>query len=96
MSNWTKITCEQSDALLSDALRTEDLHVYSGLTDMDGHYTGTPYLLTIWGTVEGELQRDGHPVLKNERWPDTDRPCEHHQWTGDWDTTDPNRWDNLA
>lgn len=79
LSGWAQIPCNVSEWMIQ---RGEDLKPYSTITDPDGLY-GPPLVYTEWGS------KDGHqPVLRNYRWPDSDRPCEH--WVNTVDNLE--RW----
>lgn len=68
LSGWTATTC-----LVADLIRgAGDVTPVSSLTDMDGTY-GTPIVYTEWG-----MRSSGTPVLREYRWPASDRTCEHY------------------
>lgn len=68
MRGWVKVTCEESDRLLETNLNK---CVLSGLTDIDGEY-GEPFVYREWGDGEGS------PMVRDYRWPASDRECEHY------------------
>lgn len=82
--SWHRVTCEMREAVI-DALgrsyngfsEESGIGPLSSRTDMHGEY-GFPYVMTKWGRRTDDL-----PVLWDERWPDSDRPCEHHIWAGE-------------
>jgi len=69
LSGWHQITCQQSDTLHLDT------QPVSSLTDMDGEY-GEPTVYKEWGRLAPD-----RAVLRDYRWPDSDRVCEH--WVPD-------------
>lgn len=65
LDGWTKVSCVDSDELRSGRKPT------SSLTDPNGNYSaGVVY--TEWAT------EDGTPVLRDYRWTDEARECEHY------------------
>jgi hypothetical protein len=85
--SWQQITCDEREALVDRLGRSYNgfsdesgIGVLSAFTDMDGWRSGTgrAYVLTEWGYRATET-----PVLRDERWPNSDRTCEHYQWEGD-------------
>jgi hypothetical protein len=79
--SWQQITCEERDALVDELGRSYNgfskgsgVGVLSSLTDVSGTY-GEPYVLTEWGYTDTDVL-----VLKDERWPESDRPCVHSRW----------------
>jgi hypothetical protein len=71
-SGWHKITCADRDAMVHG---DDSLHCFSSLTDLHGAY-GEPLVYTEWG-----LPNPDRAVLRDYRWPDSERPCEH--WVPD-------------
>jgi hypothetical protein len=77
---WRKISCVEREDLIDEKGRSfngfhdeSGIGVLSSLTDPDGTY-GSPRVFTEWGYDYDQ------PVLRDERYPGTDRPCEHHAW----------------
>ena len=90
--HFERITCEEREALVDQYGRSYNgfadwtgISVLSGCTDMSGEITGRPYVMTEWG------YDDGTPVLRDERWPDSDRTCEHRRWVEPWSCDCPTR-----
>lgn len=69
LEGWAQVPCNVSEMLVHQ--ETVPLGPYSTITDPDGHY-GRPLVYTEWGVKDAE-----QPVLRNYRWPDSDRDCEH-------------------
>lgn len=65
LSEWTPITCAESDDLRSGSSPV------SSLTDLYGTY-GTPIVYTEWADTSGQ------PILRDYRWPGTERHCGHY------------------
>ena len=66
--SWQQISCAAREVRPS-----ENFAVSEGFTDMDGEH-GEPYILREW------CDTDGRPVFRDERWPKSDRLCEHYIW----------------
>jgi hypothetical protein len=66
---WVPATCAESDK----ARGSEEVTVWSTLTDLDGQY-GAPSMFAEWGTADGR-----RPIVADLRWMDEadNRPCEH-------------------
>ena len=68
-----KISCRERDEIFQE----KEMDVVSTVTDLNGSYSGKPYMETIWGW--GDLW-----ILKDVRHPGTKRldvdrlPCEHY------------------
>ena len=80
--SWTPITCQQREALVDqhgryyNGFSTESgIGPLASRTDLDGEF-GAPSVFTEWGWAATE-----QPLLRDYRWPDSDRACEHYQWT---------------
>ena len=78
--DWRQITCWEREALVDRLGRSYNgfsaesgIGVHAGRTDMGGRF-GEPEIYTEWGYRDG----DERPVLRDHRWPDSDRPCEHY------------------
>lgn len=65
LDGWAPISCASSEELRADKTPV------SSLTDPDGTH-GTPIVYTEWATD------DGTPVLRDYRWPNSSRECEHY------------------
>lgn len=65
LSGWTPIACHASDKFRVGA------RPCSSLTDLSGTY-GEPIVYTEWAD-DNEM-----PVLRDYRWPDSERICEHY------------------
>jgi len=70
--DWRTITCEERDKLLVSGAA---LFVFSSLTDPHGNF-GAPLIYTEWG-----YHGPDRAVLRDYRWPDDSRSCEH--WVPD-------------
>ena len=64
-TGWLPITCDESDAL-----RGRSSGVTSALTDPEGEF-GPGVVYTEW------CDGNSAPVLRDYRWSDPRRPCEH-------------------
>lgn len=81
---WQKIACEQREALVDKFGRSYNgfsdesgIRVIAGRSDLGGEF-GEPSVFSEWGYVA-----TGQPVLRDYRWPESDRPCEHYEWVED-------------
>lgn len=79
--NWVKITCDEREQLVDKHGRSYNafsresgISVLSSCTDPDGDF-GRPEIFTEWGF---DYDR---PVLQDYLYPETDKPCEHYEWT---------------
>jgi hypothetical protein len=79
MSGWRQITCQEREDLVTRLGRSYNgfsaesgIGVLASKTDIDGEY-GTPEIYTEWGRKATD-----EPVLRDYRWPNSDRPCEHY------------------
>lgn len=71
MTGWHALPdCATADVIHERHRDMPGWRVVSGLTDMDGDY-GTPQVFREW------WQGD-QPILRDYRWPHSDRPCEHY------------------
>lgn len=66
LSGWIPVTCVESDEL------RQGKRPRSSLTDLSGTY-GTPVVYTEWS--EADVDR---PILRDYRWPDSERECAHY------------------
>jgi hypothetical protein len=80
---WVQISCTEREALVDEKGRSYNgfseesgIGVLSSITDPDGTY-GRSRVFTEWGY---DYDR---PVLRDERWPNSDQPCEHHKWVAE-------------
>jgi hypothetical protein len=64
LRGWAPVTCVASDAIRSNK------RPVSSLTDLSGTY-GTPVVYTEWADAD-------RPVLRDYRWPDSERDCAHY------------------
>lgn len=71
LTGWVKVECAASDDIRAVA------RVNSSLTDLDGQY-GEPVVYTEWALS------NGIPILRDYRYPKSDRTCEHFE-LGGWD-----------
>lgn len=82
----------QVDCRIADIIRFDErVRVVSSLTDLDGMF-GRPEVFSEWA-----FHREGHAdlvALREHRWPEDDRPCEH--WVPapgfDFGAYDRHRW----
>jgi len=74
MAGWTRISCEERNDHY--ALAGESLKPISSLTDLEGSF-GTAIVFTEWGRDDQD-----EPLLRDYRWPNDDRSCEHWFYTG--------------
>lgn len=72
LDGWTAVACHASDDI-----RAVARSITSSLTDLHGQY-GLPIIYTEWAFS------DGIPVLRDYRYPDSDKPCAHYERAG-WD-----------
>jgi hypothetical protein len=79
---WVQITCREREALVdrigrsyNGFSRESGVSVIGSRSDLGGEY-GPPEVYTEWG------YDDGWPVLRDCRWPGSDRPCEHYAYGG--------------
>ena len=84
---WKQITCQEREALIDRVGRfyngpADPYGPTNSLTDMSGEF-GEPKVFTEWGHRE-----TGEPLLRDCRWPESDRPCEHHEWVSAVNETD--------
>lgn len=70
-TGYVQVPCHVADGIRSGSLLT----VGSSLTDMCGEF-GEALVYTEWGIEVGE-QREYRPVMREYRWPQSDRTCEH-------------------
>lgn len=69
---WTEASCEVADLIM----RSDQVHVYAGLTDIDGEY-GPPQIYYEWG-LRPEATRTGAEVPLLRSWSAVDgKPCRH-------------------
>lgn len=73
-AGWKRISCEERNEHY--ALAGSALEPVSSLTDLDGEF-GTPVVFTEWARRDQD-----EPLLRDYRWPDSERECEHYFWTG--------------
>ena len=64
-TGWRQVTCAESDTI-----RHAASGVLSSLTDPQGLH-GQAVVFTEWDDA------DARPALRDYRWTDPDRPCEH-------------------
>lgn len=74
MSEWRKITCEEREALIDSVGRScngpaDPYGVFASYTDVERE------IYTEWGNRNTEV-----PLLRDWRWPNSDRPCEHRAY----------------
>lgn len=72
--HWIHATCDAYQRAIASAGGTENLSVWSTLTDPDGQY-GSPFIFTCWGSKHA----DGNPVAADgghpsARW-SRGKPC---------------------
>lgn len=71
-TGWTETSCEVADLII----RSDKVHVYAGLTDMDGEY-GPPQIYLEWG-LRPEATRTGVEVPLLRSWGAIgDSKCRH-------------------
>jgi hypothetical protein len=63
---WKLVPCAESDEIRQGA------RPRSSLTDLEGTY-GTAVVYTEWSSPT-----EDHPILRDYRWPQSDRECEHY------------------
>ena len=69
LTGWRKVECKDSDDLRAAMKPT----VSSSLTDLSCQFTTDGLVYTEW------CDSDGRPVLRDYRWTNSDRPCEHYE-----------------
>lgn len=69
LDGWAQVPCNVADMLVRQD--TVKLTVFSSLTDLHGTY-GRPLVYTEWGATKPD-----QAVLREYRYPESDRPCEH-------------------
>jgi hypothetical protein len=72
LADWHQIPCVDRDLMLHS---DHTLKPFSSLTDLEGEY-GEALIYTEWGTTDPD-----NAVLRDYRWPQTNRDCEH--WVPD-------------
>lgn len=69
LTGWRKVGCKDSDDLRAV------LEPYSSMTDISCEFTSDGLMFTEWWSSEpGAL-----PMLRDYRWTNSDRPCEHYE-----------------
>ena len=76
MAGWKRIPCAEREEHFALADATGGIEPVSGLTDLDGTY-GTPIVFTEWARKDSS-----ESLLRDYRWPDSERKCEHYFWVG--------------
>lgn len=72
LAGWRQVDCHASDDI-----RAVARSVTSSLTDLHGEF-GPPIVYTEWALTGGE------PILRDYRYPDSNKPCAHYERDAWW------------